>query len=103
MKQAYLGARAKSREIDKAKIRSKGACDRVVGSASAIVINGEKLVIANMGDYRAVVCKDGDAFQISRTRHQATKRHWSRKFIPGIESSRIWTIRLKLDNSDFDK
>ncbi|KAM7466544.1 hypothetical protein LguiB_014106 [Lonicera macranthoides] len=83
MKKAYLGARAKSREIDKAKVGSKGTSNRVVGSASAIVINGEKLVIANMGDYRAVVCKDGDAFQISRTRHQATKRHWSRKFFPG--------------------
>ncbi|KAA8527783.1 hypothetical protein F0562_035348 [Nyssa sinensis] len=48
MKNAYLGARVKIRETEKAEETWK------VGSASAIVINGDKLVIANMGDYRAV-------------------------------------------------
>ncbi|KAA8548829.1 hypothetical protein F0562_000513 [Nyssa sinensis] len=77
MKRAYLGARAKIRETEKKEQTWK------VGSASAIVINGDKLVIADMGDYRAVVCRDGEAHQISRRHQQGTKRHWSRKLIPG--------------------
>ncbi|XP_059632338.1 putative protein phosphatase 2C-like protein 44 [Cornus florida] len=77
MRKAYLGARAKLRETQKPEETWKA------GSASAIVINGDKLVIANMGDYKAIVCRDGDAYQISRRKQQAAKRHWSRRFIPG--------------------
>lgn len=78
MKKAYLGARAKIKETIKPEERWK------VGSASAIVINGEKLVIANMGEYKAIVCRDGEACQISGKHQQSTKRHWSRKFFPGM-------------------
>ncbi|PSR97927.1 Protein phosphatase 2C-like protein [Actinidia chinensis var. chinensis] len=78
LKKAYLNARAKIREAEKAEERER------IGSASALVINGEKLVIAHMGDYRAVVCRDGEAHQVSRRHHQGTKRHWSHKLIPGV-------------------
>ncbi|XP_028070274.1 putative protein phosphatase 2C-like protein 44 [Camellia sinensis] len=75
---AYLGARVKIREAEKAEETWK------VGSASAIVINGERLVMANMGEYRAVVCRDGEAHPISRRQQQGTKRHWFLRFIPGV-------------------
>lgn len=81
MRKAHVGARGKMRE--KAE-KEKGKVGGSGGSASAIVINGEKLVMANMGGYRAVVCRDGEAHQINRTRqNQGTKKHWSRKLIPG--------------------
>ncbi|THG07806.1 hypothetical protein TEA_014437 [Camellia sinensis var. sinensis] len=54
MRKAYLSARAKMREAEQVSEETKK-----IGSASALVIHGEKLVIANMGDYRAVVCRDG--------------------------------------------
>ncbi|KAL9408371.1 hypothetical protein AB3S75_046851 [Citrus x aurantiifolia] len=73
LKKAYLGARAKARDAEKADEKWRA------GSASVMVINGEKLVIANMGEYRAVVCKDGVADQISSGRQHTAKRHWSRK------------------------
>lgn len=53
-----------------------------MGSASALVIDGERLVIASMGDYKAVLCEDGIAHQISCDRHQTDQR-WPRKLIPG--------------------
>lgn len=86
MRKAYVGARGKMKE--KAEEKWKGKEKGKVGgggSASAIVINGEKLVMANMGGYRAVVCRDGEAHQINRTRQNqgAPRRHWSRKLIPG--------------------
>ncbi len=73
MRKAYLGARAKVREAQKADETWR------VGSASVMVINGEKLVIANMGDYRAVVCRDGVAHQINSGHQQTAKRHWTRR------------------------
>ncbi|GAV79393.1 PP2C domain-containing protein [Cephalotus follicularis] len=77
MKKAYIGARAKIREAQKA--------DKtlLVGSASVIVINGEKLVVANMGEYKAVVCRDGVAHQISRSHQQTTTRRWTRRLFSG--------------------
>ncbi|KAG8636798.1 hypothetical protein MANES_15G042300v8 [Manihot esculenta] len=81
IRKAYLGARAKVKETQ----RSDDETWRV-GSASVMVINGEKLVIANMGDYRAVVCRDGEAHQMG-SKHQLTaKRYWSRRLF----SVRIW-------------
>ncbi|KAJ7979841.1 putative Protein phosphatase 2c [Quillaja saponaria] len=74
MRKAYLGARAKIRETKKSDEINRS------GSASVMVINGEKLVIANMGEYRAIVCRDGTAHQITSRRHQIPKRHWSRRF-----------------------
>lgn len=78
MKKAYVDARAKMRGTKNPEERRK------VGSASAIVIDGENLVIANMGDYKAVVCKEGEAYQITRRIH----------YIPGI-------IFLSLTRYDF--
>lgn len=78
MKKAYLGAKAKVTEIENADEAWK------VGSASAMVMNGEKLVLANMGDYRAVVCKDGVAHQIGRKHRHTGKQSWIRRLISGI-------------------
>ncbi|RVW26567.1 putative protein phosphatase 2C-like protein 44 [Vitis vinifera] len=77
MKKAYLGAKAKVTEIENADEAWK------VGSASAMVMNGEKLVLANMGDYRAVVCKDGVAHQIGRKHRHTGKQSWIRRLISG--------------------
>lgn len=77
-RKAYLGARAKIRETDKDQEARKA------GSASVMVINGQRLVLANMGGYRAVVCRDGVAYQMRRSRDQATThRHLSRRLISG--------------------
>lgn len=81
MRKAYLGARAKVREA-----QTEDETWRV-GSASVMVINGEKLVIANMGDYRAVVCRDGVAHQISSGHQQTAKRHWTRRLFSGKNTS----------------
>lgn len=75
MRKAYLGARSKVREASE---ETNG-----VGSVSALVIDGEKLVLANMGDYRAVVCKEGLARQIGSSNKQSTKKSWSHRFFRG--------------------
>ncbi|KAL3626443.1 hypothetical protein CASFOL_029992 [Castilleja foliolosa] len=64
MKRAHMNARTKAQNDIKE-----------TGSATAMVINGEKLVMANMGNYKAVICRDGEAYQISR--------NWSLKLISG--------------------
>ncbi|KAL5542286.1 hypothetical protein UlMin_009996 [Ulmus minor] len=74
MRKAYLGARAKIRETRKPDEELKAA-----GSVSVMVINGEKLVIANMGEFKAVLCKDGVAYQINGKRQQSSKRRWHRR------------------------
>ncbi|GMI72054.1 hypothetical protein like AT3G23360 [Hibiscus trionum] len=76
MKKAYLGARAKAREAQKE--------DETVraGSASVMLINGERLVMANLGGYRAVVCRDGVAHQLSGRHHGGARRHWTRRLFP---------------------
>ncbi|GAB4850883.1 hypothetical protein Ancab_030184 [Ancistrocladus abbreviatus] len=79
LKKAYLNARAELRESTEGNEKLLN-----VGSASVMVISGEKLVIANMGDYKAVVCRDGVAHQLG-TRHRFTgKRHWPRRFLSGV-------------------
>jgi protein phosphatase PTC1 len=78
MKKAYLGVRSKMKEEQ----RYEETCR--MSSASVMVINGEKLVIANIGNYRVVVCKDGMAHQKVDTYQQSGKRHWSRKIFSGI-------------------
>lgn len=83
LKRAYLGVRAKIREQHK----SEESCK--MGSASIIVINGEKLVVANMGDYRTVVCRDGIAHQTTGSYQQSTKIHWSRRLFRGIYNAKI--------------
>ncbi|KAG7632294.1 PPM-type phosphatase domain [Arabidopsis suecica] len=55
--------------------------ERTGGSAASVmVVNGEKLAIASVGDHRVVVCKDGEAHQI-RDRKASTK-HWSQFIFP---------------------
>ncbi|CAN4091100.1 unnamed protein product [Withania somnifera] len=76
LKKAHVNAKAKVRETEKVE------CTWKMGSASAIVINGERLVLANMGEYKAVVCRDGEAFEINRRQQQPTKPHWSHKLFP---------------------
>ncbi|RDX61034.1 putative protein phosphatase 2C-like protein 44, partial [Mucuna pruriens] len=73
LKRAYLGVRAKIREEYKVEETCR------MGSASVMLINGEKLVVANMGDYRTVVCRDGIAHQTSGTYQQSSQTHWSRR------------------------
>ncbi|GMH19931.1 hypothetical protein Nepgr_021772 [Nepenthes gracilis] len=91
IRKAYLSARAEFREMAKAEDKLN------IGSASVLVINGEKLVIANMGDYRAVVCRDGMAHQLG-TRHNYTgKRHWQRRFLQGV--IRIHKLRIRARSS----
>ncbi|KAL3507616.1 hypothetical protein ACH5RR_032998 [Cinchona calisaya] len=78
LRKAHLNVRAKMREVDKA----EEACR--LSSATAIVINGEKLVVASMGEHKAVLCRNGKAYQINRAQQEGVRRHWSRKFIPGV-------------------
>lgn len=80
LKRAYLSARAKMREEQKL----EETCSRMCSSC-VIVINGEKLVIANIGDYRAVVCRDGIAYQKTGRHQKLGKRHWTRKLFSGIK------------------
>ena len=83
MRKAYLGVKAKIRETQIVDETSK------TGSVSAMVIDGDKLVIANIGDYMAVLCRDGVACPIKgKTRRQYGKRHWSRRLISGNKHSR---------------
>ncbi|XP_057433225.1 putative protein phosphatase 2C-like protein 44 [Lotus japonicus] len=77
LKRAFLGAKTKTREGHKL----EEAC--ITGSTSVMVINGEKLVIANMGDYRTVLCRDGKAYQKTGRYNQSPKRHWYRKLFSG--------------------
>ncbi|KAL5139104.1 putative protein phosphatase 2C-like protein 44 [Glycine soja] len=74
LKRAYLGVRAMIREQHKLEETCR------MGSASVMLIDGEKLVVANMGDYRIVVCRDGIAHQTTGTYLQSAKIHWSRRF-----------------------
>ncbi|KAI3469787.1 hypothetical protein Pfo_026450 [Paulownia fortunei] len=67
MKRAHLNARSKLTHRDEMEVAARKS-----GSASAMVIDGEKLVMANMGDYRAVICRDGEAYQICRKKQQTT-------------------------------
>jgi len=81
MRKAYLAARAKIRETQK----SVEAVE--AGAASVMVINREKLVTANMGDFRVVVCRDGVAHQIKSKHRQTATRHWSQRLFSGMEHS----------------
>ncbi|GMH28509.1 hypothetical protein Nepgr_030352 [Nepenthes gracilis] len=85
MRKAYLNAKAEFGETVDAEEKL------TVGSASLMVINGQKLVVANIGDYRAVMCRDGMAHQLG-TRHRYTRRkHWPRRFLSGaIHMPKVW-------------
>lgn len=76
MKKAHMSARAKVREGNEGKDLWK------MGSASALVMDADRLVITTMGDYRAVVCEDGFAHQISSHQHPSNQR-WPRRLLFG--------------------
>ncbi|KAK2453885.1 protein-serine/threonine phosphatase [Trifolium repens] len=77
LKRAYLGAKTKVREANK----SEETC--IIGSTSVLIINGEKLVLANIGDYRTVLCKDGVAYQTNGRYNQSSKKRWYRRLFSG--------------------
>ena len=85
-KRAYLGVRTKIREAE----ISEETCR--MGSTSVMVINSEKLVIANMGDYRTVLCRDGIAYQKTGRHSQSAKRHWYRRLFSGIKHLDLFFI-----------
>ncbi|KAA0050712.1 phosphatase 2C-like protein 44 [Cucumis melo var. makuwa] len=78
MKKAHLSARTKVREAKEGKEGWK------MGSSSALVIDGDKLVIATMGDYRTILCEDGLAHQISCDQDPTTQR-WSSRLMFGMK------------------
>ncbi|KAK7280892.1 hypothetical protein RIF29_08450 [Crotalaria pallida] len=82
LKRAYLGAKTKIKEANKSEEKCR------MGSTSVMVINGEKLVIANLGDYRTVLCRFGIAHQITGIHEQSTKRHWYHRFFAGTKHSK---------------
>ncbi|KAK8464729.1 hypothetical protein PHAVU_010G067746 [Phaseolus vulgaris] len=88
LKRAYLGVRAKIREEHKLEETCR------MGSASVMLINGEKLVVANMGDYRTVVCRDGIAHQITGTHRRLEKIHWSRRLFAACQSGNAAGAKL---------
>lgn len=96
MRKAYLAAIAEIRETQKSDETWK-AC-----SASVMVFNREKLLTANMGDFRVVMCRDGVAHQMKSKHRQTAKRLWSP--ISGMEQALLrsfynWS-RCVLLNSD---
>ncbi|KAJ6719403.1 PROTEIN PHOSPHATASE 2C-LIKE PROTEIN 44-RELATED [Salix purpurea] len=71
MRKAYLAAIAEIRETQKSDETWKA------GSASVMVLNREKLLTANMGDFRVVMCRDGVAHQMKSKHRHTAKRLWS--------------------------
>lgn len=92
MKKAHLSARTKVREAKEGKESWK------MGSSSALVIDGDKLVIASMGDYRAIVCEDGLAHQISCDQ-DSTRQRWPRRLMLGNLSFATLSIHILFSTS----
>ncbi|XP_047313110.1 putative protein phosphatase 2C-like protein 44 [Impatiens glandulifera] len=72
----------------------------VVSAASAIVITGEKLVLANMGGYRAVVCRDGQAYQLGSRRTWSGRLRLAKVRILAFDSSRNTTSERRATKSE---
>ncbi|KAF9610153.1 hypothetical protein IFM89_020285 [Coptis chinensis] len=85
IKKANMWIRTKLREGKQAHETQRAGCTYVT------VINAEKVVATNMGDYRAVVCKDGVADQICEKHHPRIKRRWSMNLFSGTLHMRIRT------------
>lgn len=70
-------------------------------AVTAILINGERLVVANVGDSRAVICKNGEAKQLSvdhepsKERTMIERRGGFVSNLPGNAHSLTITIRLR--------
>ncbi|XP_022764095.1 probable protein phosphatase 2C 58 isoform X2 [Durio zibethinus] len=56
--------------LDKARLLGRGGSTAV----TAILINGQKLVVANVGDSRAVICKNGMGKQLSVDHEPSTEK-----------------------------
>ncbi|CAN1230903.1 Probable protein phosphatase 2C 58 [Linum perenne] len=76
IKNAYIKTDAEI--LEKALTLGKGGSTAV----TAILINGEKLVVANVGDSRAVICKNGVAKQLS-VDHEPSKE--KRRDVPRVD------------------
>lgn len=77
-------------------------------AVTAILINCEKLVVANLGDSRAVICQNGKAKQLSVDHEPDSERKaiedrggFVTKF-PGILSSVIYTLCISRCNLSND-
>ncbi|XP_043691941.1 putative protein phosphatase 2C-like protein 44 [Telopea speciosissima] len=78
MKKAYLSTRT---QLDEGE--SENERTRKMGSTHAIVMNGEKVVAANMSDYRAIICRDGVANLVGKRYNRRAKRNWSLNLLSG--------------------
>lgn len=59
--------------------------ERSSGSAaSTVVVNGEKLAMASIGDHRVVVCRNGEAHQIRDKSKRSSTKRWSQFIFPGL-------------------
>ncbi|XP_019451969.1 PREDICTED: putative protein phosphatase 2C-like protein 44 isoform X1 [Lupinus angustifolius] len=96
LKRAYLTAKAKIREANK----SEETCR--IGSTSVMVINGEKLVIANLGDYGTVLCKHGIAQQITGMHKKSAKINWFQGLFSGTKNSTGSELVVGVDRIDSD-
>lgn len=76
MKKAHVSVRSKVKEAKEGKEAWN------MGSSSALVVDGDRLVIATMGNYRAIVCENGLARQISCDQ-DPTKQRWHRRLMLG--------------------
>ncbi|KMT02412.1 hypothetical protein BVRB_9g205230 [Beta vulgaris subsp. vulgaris] len=56
--------------LEKVPVLGKGGSTAV----TAILINGQKLIVANVGDSRAVICKNGEAKQLSVDHDPGTEK-----------------------------
>ncbi|KAK9724290.1 hypothetical protein RND81_05G061200 [Saponaria officinalis] len=76
--------RSRSKEtLKKAYLNAKAKVESVASAASVIVVNGEKLVMAQMGGYRTILCRDGIAHQLRAKHHYRGKMNWPHKLISG--------------------
>ncbi|XP_023547775.1 putative protein phosphatase 2C-like protein 44 [Cucurbita pepo subsp. pepo] len=81
MKKAHVSVRSKVKEAKEGKEAWN------MGSSSALVVDGDRLVIATMGNYRAIVCENGLARQISCDQ-DPTKQRWHRRLMLGMKPRR---------------
>ena len=67
---------------------------------TAILVNGKRLIVGNVGDSRAVLCRSGDAVQLSVDHEpKSEKRSIERRggfvtFIPGKCSTELQLVRI---------
>ncbi|XP_074282284.1 putative protein phosphatase 2C-like protein 44 [Silene latifolia] len=94
MKKAYLTAKAKvESEISEKTVNA--------ASTSVTVVNGERLVMAQMGGYRVIVCRDGIAHQL-HTKHQHKGNIWHHRLLSGamrIPKVHIQACQLRRQSS----